>query len=132
MNLIIDTHALIWAAMDTGKLSDAARTNIIDRKNNVHVSVVSFFEISLKYSMGRLELKGILPDDFPEISSEMGFSIQELSAETVSTFYKLPKTDNKDPFDRLIAWEAIRSGMVLVSRDKGFESYGKFGLRTLW
>ena len=82
--------------------------------------------------MGRLELKGILPDDFPKISSEMGFSIQELSAEAASTFYKLPKTENKDPFDRLIAWEAIRSGMILVSRDKGFESYGRFGLRTLW
>ncbi|HBC89407.1 MAG TPA: PIN domain nuclease [Lentisphaeria bacterium] len=132
MNLILDTHALIWAAMDTGKLSETARTSIIDRKNNIHVSVVSFFEISLKYSMGRLELKGILPDDFPRISMEMGFSIQELSPETVSTFYKLPKTDNKDPFDRLIAWEAIKSGMILVSRDKAFESYGKFGLRTLW
>ena len=132
MNLLLDTHTLIWCTLDTVKLSDAARTNIIDLKNNVHVSVVSFFEISLKYSTGRLELKGLLPDDFPKLSTEMGFSILELSPETVSSFYRLPKTDNKNPFDRLIAWEAIKSGMSLVTRDKGFDSYAGFGLKTIW
>ena len=132
MNLLLDTHTLIWSAMDPGRLSGSAREAIIDRKNSVHVSVISFFEISLKFSTGRLGLKGVLPDDFPKLSSEMGFSIQELSPETVSTFYKLPKTDNKDPFERLIAWDAIKSGMILVTCDKCFESYSKFGLRTLW
>lgn len=132
MNLLLDTHTLIWCTLDTGKLSDIARANIIDLKNNVHVSVVSFFEISLKYSAGRLELKGLLPDDFPKLSMEMGFSIMELPPETVSTSYKLPKLGNKDPFDRLIAWEAIKSGMSLVTCDKGFDGYGKFGLKTIW
>lgn len=132
MNLLLDTHTLIWSAMDVGKLSDTARKSIIDQENNIHVSVISFFEISLKYATGRLELKGVLPDDFPGIATEMGFTIQELSPETVSTFYKLPKADNKDPFDRLIAWEAIQSGMALVTRDQGFASYAKNGLRVLW
>ena len=132
MNLLLDTHTLIWCTLDTGKLSNAARTSITDLKNDAHVSVVSFFEISLKYSIGRLELKGLLPEDFPKLSMEMGFSILELSAETVSTFHKLPKAGNKDPFDRLIAWEAIKSGMSLVTCDKDFGAYGKSGLRTLW
>ncbi len=132
MNLLLDTHTLIWAALDTGKISDAARAAIVDRKNNVNVSVVSFFEISRKYAQGRIELKGVLPDDFPRITTEMGFIILELSPETVSSFYKLPNPDTKDPFFRLIAWDAIKSGMILVSCDKDFESYTKFGLRTFW
>lgn len=132
MNCILDTHTLLWSALDTGKLSAAAKSAILDTGNDIHVSMVSFWEISLKYSTGRLELKGILPDDFPEISADMGFSILELIPETVATSYKLPRMHNNDPFDRLIAWQTIKSGMILISRDKIFDEYAKYDLKRLW
>ena len=132
MNCLLDTHALLWAALDTGKLSAVAKSAILDMGNDIHVSVVSFWEISLKYSTGRLELKGIVPDDFPKISADMGFSLLELSPETVATSYKLPKVLNNDPFDRLIAWQAIKSGMALISIDKAFDNYAIYALERLW
>ena len=132
MNCLLDTHTLLWAALDTGKLSAVAKSAILDTGNDIHVSVVSFWEISLKYSTGRLELKGIAPDDFPKISVDMGFSILELMPETVATSYKLPKIKNNDPFDRLIAWQAIKSGMTLISCDKAFDEHVKYDLKRLW
>jgi PIN domain nuclease of toxin-antitoxin system len=132
MNCLLDTHALLWTALDTGKLSAAAKSAILDTGNDIHVSVVSFWEISLKYSTGRLELRGIVPDDFPKISADMGFSLLELSPETVATSYKLPKVLNNDPFDRFIAWQAIKSGMSLISIDKAFDNYAIYDLKRLW
>ena len=132
MNCMLDTHTLLWTALDTGKLSAAAKSAILDTGNDIHVSVVSFWEISLKYSTGRLELKGVVPDDFPKISADMGFSILELMPEIVATSYKLPKIKNNDPFDRLIAWQAIKSGMPLISIDKAFDDYTKYDLKRLW
>lgn len=132
MNCLLDTHTLIWTTLDTKKLSERACAAITDTQNGIYVSAISFFEISLKYSTGRLELKSILPDDFPKVSTDMGFSILELLPEIVATFYKLPKTNNKDPFDRLIAWQAIKSGMTLISCDKTFDNYVKYDLKRLW
>jgi PIN domain nuclease of toxin-antitoxin system len=132
MNCILDTHTLLWTALDTGKLSATAKFAILDTGNDIHVSVVSFWEISFKYSTGRLELKGVVPDDFPKISADMGFSILELMPEIVASSYKLPKIKNNDPFDRLIAWQAIKSGMPLISIDKAFDDYTKYDLKRLW
>ncbi|MFA6566935.1 MAG: type II toxin-antitoxin system VapC family toxin [Victivallales bacterium] len=132
MNCLLHTHTLLWAALDTGKLSTVAKSAILDTGNGIHVSVISFWEISLKYSTGRLELKGIAPDDFPKISADMGFSLLELMPEIVATSHKLPKIQNKDPFDRLIAWQAIKSGMSLISCDKVFDDYVKYDLKRLW
>ena len=132
MNCFLDAHTLLWSALDTGRLSAAAKSAILDTGNDIHVSMVSFWEISLKYSTGRLELKGIVPDDFPKISDDMGFSFLELMPETVATSYKLPKAHNNDSFGRLIAWQTIKSGMTLLSRDKIFDKYAKYGLKRLW
>ncbi|MFA6290479.1 MAG: type II toxin-antitoxin system VapC family toxin [Victivallales bacterium] len=132
MNCLLDTHTLLWTVLDTGKLSAVAKSAILDTGNDIHVSAVSFWEISLKYSTGRLELKGILPDDFPKISADMGFSILELMPDTVATSYKLPKIQNNDPFDRLIAWQAIKSSLSLISCDKAFDDYTKYDLKRIW
>ncbi len=132
MNYLLDTHALIWATLDTGMLGKSARGLILAPGNEIQVSIVSFWEISLKYSTGRLDLRGMKPDDFSRTSSEMGFPIMGLQAETVASSYNLPRLHNKDPFDRLIAWEAIKSKIVLISNDKAFDDYRRFGLQRVW
>lgn len=132
MKFLLDTHALIWSAMDSKKLSASAKSAVLDPKNEIYVSVISIWEISIKYSTGRLELEGMIPDEFPEVSLRMGFSILEFSAETASSSHRLPKTLNNDPFDRIIAWEAIKSGMTLISCDKAFDGYTKYDLKRIW
>ena len=95
-------------------------------------SVVSFWEISLKCALGKLELEGARPEDLPEVTERMGIDILPLSAHEAAGFYKLPKRMHKDPFDRLIIWQAIQRGMHLVTRDRSFEDYVEAGLRVFY
>jgi len=55
-----------------------------------------------------------------------------ITAAEASTFHKLPRLSHKDPFDRIIIWQAIQRKMTLVSKDRDFKAYRKFGLRTFW
>lgn len=96
------------------------------------VSSVSLWEIALKLSLGKLELQGIAAADLPRIASEHDFTLCALSAETAASF-DLPRNhDHRDPFDRMLVWQAMRESAVLVSRDRAMASYEAFGLRLLW
>jgi len=132
MNLLLDTHSLLWAIFSPRKLSEPAREAMKDRQNDVAASVVSFWEISLKYAIGKLELVGAKPEDLPEVTESMGIDILPLSAHEAAGFHKLPKRRHKDPFDRLIIWQAIQRGMQLITRDRSFEDYRETGLRIYW
>jgi len=97
----------------------------------VFVSSISFWEISLKYSIGKLSLNNILPEDLPSIALDCGLDILELDSNTMSTFHKLPRISHKDPFDRMIIWSAISKNLTLISRDSSFSEYEKFGLSLM-
>jgi PIN domain nuclease of toxin-antitoxin system len=129
---LLDTHALLFSAFGSPGLSAKARRVIVDAENEVAVSVVSFWEISLKYALGKLDLVGVTPPQLPAVCREMGVAITPLSPLDASTFHTLPRTGHKDPFDRIIIWQAIRNQMILISRDRGFAQYREQGLRTLW
>lgn len=79
-----------------------------------------------------MDLVEILPDKLPAIAKDTGFEILGLEADTASSFYKLPKFKNRDPFDRMLAWQAISENCHLVTKDKGFEDYRKYGLKVVW
>ncbi len=132
MIYLLDTHTLLWTLFEDEKLSAKARDAISNAENEIYVSVISYWEISLKYALGKLELEGITPDELPEKAKEIDIETMDLSEEDVITFYKLPRLKHKDPFDRLIIWQAIRRDLPLISKDKNMEDYQKFGLVTLW
>ncbi len=132
MIYLLDTHTLLWTLFEDEKLSEKAREAISNAENEIYVSVISYWEISLKYALGKLELEGITPDELPEKAKEIDIETMELSEEDAITFYKLPRLKHKDPFDRLIIWQAIRRDLPLISKDKIMEDYQKFGLVTLW
>jgi PIN domain nuclease of toxin-antitoxin system len=56
MNCLLDTHTFLWAAMRPEQLSRHARVAILDAANDIHVSVVTFWEVSLKFVLGKIEL----------------------------------------------------------------------------
>lgn len=96
------------------------------------VSVVAFWEISLKFALGKLELSGVEPDELPSFADQMGLSILPISQSKAASFHKLPRLLHKDPFDRFIIWQAIQRKMTLISKDREFKEYRKFGLKTHW
>ena len=132
MNCLLDTHTLLWALFSPELLSARSAKLIRDPENTVYVSVVSFWEISLKYALGKLELTNVLPDNLPDVAQQMGLELLSLDAPEAATFYRLHRVGHKDPFDRLIIWQAIQYKLTLISKDSSFEEYKGIGLKTCW
>ena len=132
MNILLDTHVFLWSLFTPDKLSKAVIREIKSPDNDVAVSVVTFWEISLKYALGKLELTGVNPEELPDFATQMNLEILPITAAEASTFHKLPRLTHKDPFDRIIIWQAIQRKMILVSKDRNFKTYHKSGLRTFW
>jgi PIN domain nuclease of toxin-antitoxin system len=132
VNCLVDTHTFLWTVFSPDNLSQKARKAIEDPDNAVYVSTVTYWEISLKYALGKLVLMDVLPDALPDVSKQMGFESMHVDDRTASTFYRLPRNVHKDPFDRLIVWQAISQNLVLVTKDRKLSYYKKLGLKTLW
>ncbi|MBP7737507.1 MAG: type II toxin-antitoxin system VapC family toxin [Spirochaetes bacterium] len=132
MNYILDTHALLWALFDHTRLSEKASSVILDPDNEINVSLVTFWEIALKYNLGKLTLEGVAPEELPSYAEKAGFEILGITAEEASSFYKLPRLRHHDPFDRMIIWQCIRNNMCLITRDSGINDYADHGLKTVW
>ena len=133
MNYLIDTHAFIWTISYSNKLSKLTREIIASNENNIYVSVISFWEIALKVSIKKFYLEGIIVSELPECAREMDFRILDLNSHDSSSFSGLPFMDNhKDPFDRMIIWQAIANNMKLISNDGLFEQYKKHDLQLVW
>lgn len=129
MSYLVDTHIFLWTLFSPNKISKKVKSLLLDPENTKIVSIISFWEISLKYQLGKINLTGVLPDKLPELSKEAGFDILNLEPEVISSFYKLPKIKNKDPFDRMLAWQAIHKDFYLITKDPDFMDYD---LKTVW
>lgn len=133
MNLLLDTCVFLWALQEPARLSPAARRALQDPRHQVAVSVVSFWEISLKHGLGKLTLDGIAPEAFPAAADEAGWEILPLPAEVAASSGRLPRlAEHRDPFDRLLVWQALRSDHTLVSRDGLMRGYIAHGLKLCW
>ncbi len=132
MTYLLDTHTLLWVLFEDDKLSEKAKVAVKNPDNEIYVSIISYWEISLKYALDKLELDEITPESLPKKAKEIGIETLELSEKEAATFHKLPRLKHKDPFDRLIIWQAINRGITLISKDKPVKEYRKFGLNILW
>ena len=131
MKYLIDTHIFLWSLFSPEKISMYVAKIIKESDNRIFVSTITFWEIALKFSLNKLELEGITPDALPEFANQMRFELLGLSAEDAAAFHHLPRTTHKDPFDRMLIWQAIREKMVLISKDRKIVAYEDFGLRIL-
>ena len=131
MKYLIDTHIFLWSLFSPEKIAEHAAQTIEESGNRVFVSSISFWEISLKFSLNKLELEGITPDELPHIADRMNFEILNLKTADAASFYRLPRIPHKDPFDRMIVWQAIRDKMTLISKDSKIPAYQQFGLSIL-
>ena len=132
MKYLLDTHAFLWTLLDDEQLSKKAAKVIQKPDNDIYVSVITFWEISLKHAIGKLELTGISPDELPQKAKETGIQTLKLTAKEAASFHRLPKLKHKDPFDRIIIWQAINANLNLISKDKEIEKYRRHGLKTFW
>lgn len=133
MKLLLDTHALLWSLIDPDKLSMEARTAIADPGSQVVVSAVSFWEISIKTALGKLRLEGVTAELLVDAAQQQGFDLLPLDPRLAASFSRLPADpQHRDPFDRMLVWQAISLGYTLVSRDRKIAASPLPGLRVLW
>ncbi|MBI9103528.1 MAG: type II toxin-antitoxin system VapC family toxin [Spirochaetales bacterium] len=112
------------------EISDSVRNILIDEDKEKYVSTISLWEISMKYGLGKLVIKNKTPEDLYESILESGFEILKIEDRLYSTYYKLPKKeDHREPFDRMLIWQAINHDIVLLSADKKLDLYKEDGLR---
>ncbi len=122
MKILIDTHILIWVLTDEKqKLSSLEIEAIENTENQVFVSIVSLWEIGIKNSLGRLNLKRNL-DLFFELVAKTDFQVLPISEKEIIQMSQLPFHHN-DPFDRLILGQAIAYKLTLISKDAAFRKY---------
>jgi PIN domain nuclease of toxin-antitoxin system len=131
MNYLLDTHYMFWALADTKKIPSIIKGIITNQEHSIVVSTISFWEVSLKSSLGKLHITGFSPEDLPAACQQIGFDIECLSAEDSSTYHQLKATHHRDPFDRMLIWQAIRNGYAQISKDKDVRKYVSEGLKVV-
>lgn len=118
MNLLLDTHTLIWVFDSNPTLSEEARAAIANGKNEVFVSAVTAWEIAIKRSIGKLELQGNYQDGLKRYR----FTPLSISTDHALAVEMLPQ-HHADPFDRLLIAQAQLENLTLVTRDGRFAPY---------
>ena len=127
MDYLIDTHTLIWFITDNKKLPSSTREIIIDENNNCFVSIASYWEIGIKYSLGRFDFEADLEEIF-EIIEATGFEVLPITTIQISQNAKL-EFHHRDPFDRIIIAQAITENIALISKDRFFKEYN---VEVIW
>ncbi len=123
MNLLLDTHALIWAANDPAKLPDAVRSAIENPENHIWISAISAIEVALKFRIGKLEGADELAERFETIIAGFGFDQLPISVAHAS-LAGLLAFDHRDPFDRILIAQSQIEQYALVSNEKPFDQFG--------
>jgi PIN domain nuclease of toxin-antitoxin system len=115
------------------RLSRPARRVLQDATVEVSVSAVSFWEMSLKQALGKLFLEGETIEGLVNAAAAHRCELLPLTVQVASTFHHLPLLGrHRDPFDRMLVWQAIQHDLTLVSRDRAMEAYQTEGLKILW
>jgi len=132
MNYLVDTHYLIWSLLDPDKMAPVHREVLLDATSIKYVSKISYWEIALKYSLGKLQLKGVTPEALFETAVDAGYQIYDITQDDLITSYRLPISKNhRDPFDRLLVWQCIRNNLVFISADERLKEYTEHGLKLV-
>lgn len=121
MNLLLDTHVLIW--WDEGSRLRRDALAAIQDAAEVYVSAASAWEIAIKTALGRLRPSRTVS----QATDESGFRELPVTFAHAVGVGTLPPV-HRDPFDRLLAAQALHEGLVLVTRDPVF---GRYGVRLL-
>lgn len=122
MNLLLDTHLLLWAASEPQRLSNKARTMLLDPGNHLVFSSASLWEISIKNSLDRGDFN-VDPRRLWRMLLVSGYRELPVTSEHTVAVNGLPNL-HKDPFDRILVAQARVEGLTLLTVDKAVAKYG--------
>ena len=126
MNLLLDTHILIWALNDDPQLSSKARDLIMDPDNTIFYSVVSVWEVLLKHDSPKNNLT-LTPEEFINYCEDSGYIALNMKPKHIVTASKLDTSgidkQHSDPFDRLLLSQAKSENFTFLTHDEKIPLY---------
>ncbi len=128
MRVLLDTHALLWALLDPCELSTRVKSLVRDRRNEVLVSSATAWEIATKYRLGKLPEAADVAINYLEVTKTFGaqhLAITPQHSLTAGGF----ASNHRDPFDRMIAAQALHESLAVVSKDAALRS---FPISIIW
>lgn len=128
MNLLLDTHALLWWLSDDPRLPPSTRELIGSRDNVVFASAASALEVTTKFRIGRLPEAASWIDDYLEVIERAQFTPLAIQTEHALAAGRFA-SKHRDPFDRILAAQSRLEALALVTRDPVF---AEFPIITKW
>jgi PIN domain nuclease of toxin-antitoxin system len=129
MRLLLDTHVFLWAVAEPKRLSSKARSSITKLDNQIFVSPVTAYELSYKHRQGKLPFGAAIVTSFGRQVAHLYASELAVSSPHTLAAGQLD-WDHKDPFDQMLAAQAMVEGLTLVTADEDLQAYGP--VATLW
>lgn len=115
MNVLLDTHVVLWLASDPRRVRPATLEVISDPASQVVVSAASAWEVAIKNRLGRLDA-GVLLSAWSDTMAAM--SVVEIAVESADAILAGGLSwAHRDPFDRLLTAQALRRGLTIATRD---------------
>jgi PIN domain nuclease of toxin-antitoxin system len=128
MRLLLDTHVIIWWVMESHRLRPRVVSKLLDADTVIYASPVSAWEISRKRHIGKLDFSDEFIAEFGTRVQQLGWYQLPLTIEHTIAAAQLPG-EHKDPFDRMLAGQALVEELTVVTVDPAF---GPFNIKTLW
>jgi PIN domain nuclease of toxin-antitoxin system len=128
MNLLLDTHVLLWALLEPQKLSPALRSALEESDNTLVVSAASSWEIATKWRIGKLHQASAVVENYPMALNRLAAVDLPIST-AVARQAGLWDVPHRDPFDHLLAAQARSDDLLLASTDPAFALFE--GVMTL-
>ena len=122
MKLLLDTHAFLWLASDSSKLSPKVQRLISDDDNALYMSVASLWEMSIKLSLGKLQIGKPLTILVSEQQQANHIQLLAIQPSHALAVQELPH-HHKDPFDRMLVAQSAAESMLLLSHDPMLKLY---------
>lgn len=129
MRLLLDTNVFLWALAEPKKLSTKARNAISKLENSVYVSPVTAYELSYKHHQGKLPSGAAVVASFGRQVAHLYATELTVSAPHALAAGQL-EWEHKDPFDRILAAQAMVEGLTLVTADQDLQAFAP--VTTLW
>ncbi len=127
MNLLLDTNTFIWFINGDNDLPEQTKNKIIDTNNKIFLSIASLWEIAIKITLDKLNIK----EGFDKISEFLinnEIDILPITFEHLQILLKL-KYYHRDPFDRIIITQGISEDIQIATNDKNFV---KYSVKIIW
>jgi len=128
MTYLLDTQALIWAQDDPAKLGKAVIPTLQNPNSDVLLSMATSWEIGIKIAIGKLKLSLPYRAWIAKAVKDLQLTVLPIRLDDIERQIILP-FHHRDPFDRMIAAQALVEGISVVSSDAIFDTYG---VRRLW